>query len=198
MVGHRTRPALAKRFPVHVTLRLKRGLPTLRRKAEYKVLGRALRLGGDRFGMRLVEYSVQRDHLHLLVEARDARSLTRGMQGLTIRMAKALNRLWRRRGSVFGDRYHNRILRTPREVRNALAYVLHNCRRHRIHPHQNGTGIPDRYSSAAWFAGWRIAIEFTGHPFPRPTVDARTWLLATGWRRHGLIRPAETPGPSPP
>jgi len=47
-----------------------------------------------------------------------------------IRVAKGLNKLWARRGKVFADHYHDRILRTPREVRNALCYVLHNAKKH--------------------------------------------------------------------
>ena len=197
LVRHRTRDPFPERFPQHVTIRLVRGLPTLRRKAVYKALGRALRLGGDRFGMRLIAYTVQRDHLHMIVEAADAPSLSRGMQGLTIRLAKALNRVWQRRGRVWGDRYHNRPLRTPREARNALAYVLHNCRRHGCNPRQNGIETPDIYTSAPWFPGWRFHLKALSLPFPRPTVDARTWLLKTGWRRHGLIKAAEIPGPAP-
>jgi hypothetical protein len=102
------------------------------------------------------------------------------MKGLLVRVARALNRLWRRVGSVFADRYHARCLRTPREVRYALAYVLHNARHHGI-PVQG----PDEYSSGLWFDGWRRHVAA-----PRrlsPAVGATTWLLRVGWRRHGLI-----------
>jgi hypothetical protein len=144
--------------------------------------------GCERFGFRLVHFSVQSNHLHLVGEARDRHALARGMQGLLIRVAKALNKRWARRGAVFWDRYHARILRTPREVRNGLCYVLSNARRHGL-----ALAGLDPYSSARWFDGWR------GIDGPRPgeygpIAAARTWLARVGWRRHGRIDPAAVPG----
>lgn len=178
---------------MHVTTRVREGLPSLRSPLEYAVLRFCFARGCDRFGLRLVHYSVQSNHLHLLVEALDRKSLWRGLQGLFVRIAKNLNKLWERRGRVFDDRYHRRTLRTPREVRNALCYVLHNARRHgrRI------VGI-DRCSSGRWFDGWRDAHGGRCADDPGPIVAARTWLLDRGWRRHRLIGVAEQPAGRPP
>ncbi|HEU4420409.1 MAG TPA: hypothetical protein VFT55_15845, partial [Planctomycetota bacterium] len=135
-VSHAPRALLAARFPAHVTLKLLRGLPRLRSKREYAALRAAFAAGctgcarATSGSFRLCHYAVLNDHLHLLVEAQDRLALSRGLQGLAIRIAKALNRLWRRRGTVFADRYHDRILKTPREVRNALCYVLGNGKKH--------------------------------------------------------------------
>jgi hypothetical protein len=95
---------------------------------------------------------------------------------------------------LFG-RYHLKTLCSPRQVRNALAYVLLNVRKH--WRQRNGVAPPvrlDAASSGAWFDGW-------SRPPPasevRPTCEvarARTWLLREGWRRHGLVDPAEVPG----
>jgi hypothetical protein len=136
----------------------------------------------------LIHYSIQSNHLHLIAEAKDRRALWRGLQGLLVRIAKNLNKLWSRKGSVFADRYHHRILKTPREVRSALRYVLLNARRHGVRL----AGI-DFYSSSEWFDGWRPSIRET-----RPTIimRARTWLLKKGWRRHGLIGIDEAVGRS--
>ena len=112
-VSHLTRPKLANRYPVHVTLRVLPHVWNLRARRCFKPLQRCFFAGKARFGFRLVEFTVLRDHIHLVAEANDARALSRGMQGLNIRMAKALNRVMQRRGSVFADRYHARILRTP-------------------------------------------------------------------------------------
>ena len=191
-VSHRHRAKLLSRHPVHVTLKLERGLPRLRNKAAYRVLRRAFVGANAKDGFRLCEYSVQGNHIHLIVEAKDRPALSRGMQGLAIRIALGLNRLWERTGRVFADRYHDRILRTPREVRNALAYVLNNARRHRL-------GLKwaiDLFTSGPWFEGWKEAGigRTVQRPKERPTVQARSWLLQAGWRRHGLIRVAEVPG----
>jgi len=115
--------------PQHVTLRFVDGLPTLRQELFVKVLRRALKAGKERFGLRVVHYSIQHNHLHCVVEAVDRRALRRGMHGLDIRIARAINHVLARHGRVIGDRYHARALRTPREVRNVLAYVLMNASR---------------------------------------------------------------------
>lgn len=174
-----------------MTLRLEAGLPSLRRRASYRVLLGALGAGSERMGMRLIHWSALGNHLHLMVEARDRRALSRGMQGLAVRVARALNRLWRRTGRVFADRYHSRALRSPQEVRAALAYVLSNARRHGIA--LQGT---DPFSSGAWFDGWRGGMRGDDAVVERPAWlrRARTWLLARGWRRRGLLDVEARPG----
>ena len=126
-------------------------------------------------------------------------ALAKAMQGLAVRVAKGLNRVLARRGSVFADRYHVRVLRTPREVRNVLAYVLNNGRRHGAQRgYRYRAGALDRFSSAPWFDGWRnvdrVHLEALQGREERPGSEPMTWLLATGWRRHGLISSAEVPG----
>ncbi len=188
-VPHRSRSRYASRFPSHLTIRLQAGLRSLRTTAVHTLLRRCFADGSDRFGFRLVHYSIQGNHLHFLVEARDREAMARGMQGLLIRIAKGLNRHWGRRGGVFADRYHDRVLRTPREVRHALCYVFHNARRHGLRIE----GGLDAYCSGWWFDGWRDAGRPTAVQ-QRPTAAARTWLLRAGWRRHRLIRLDEAPG----
>ena len=195
MVGHGLRPALAARFPAHVTMKVQRGLPRLRNRAEYAALRAAFAAGCDRNGFRLVHYAVLNDHLHLLVEAGDRNTLSRGLQGLAIRIAKALNRLWRRRGTVFADRYHDRILKTPREVRNALVYVLANGKKHAAAGRavQVAQAI-DPFTSAPWFDGFRETLVIRGlETIPRPVTEAHTWMLCIGWRRHGLLSVHDLP-----
>ena len=190
-VSHRSRAALASRFPVHVTTRLMRALPTLRSQGVYAVLCAAFAKGCERNGFRLVHYSVQGNHLHMIVEATDRACLSRGLQGLLIRIARALNRLWGRSGKVFADRYHDHILRTPREVRHALAYVLNNARRHGVRLAQE----IDWFASGWWFDGWREKLtNRVASELARPVARARNWLLNVGWRRHGLIGHHEVPG----
>jgi REP-associated tyrosine transposase len=189
-VSHAAREPLASRFPVHVTLRLAEGLPNLRRRGTLPEILRCFFEGRERDGFRVVEYSVQTNHMHLLVEGSDRTALARGIQGLAIRIARALNRLWQRTGRVFADRYHDRILRTPREVRNALVYLFKNARRH------GDVRWPtvDPFTSGPWFDGWRERVDTRfWQVVVRPVVEARTWLLAYGWKRHGLLGFKELP-----
>ena len=179
-------------LPVLVTVRVQREVWNLRRRRAYQVIREAIAKGNERDGFAVVEYAVIGNHLHFVIEAKGSRSLSRGMQGLKIRMARGLNRLMRRVGRVFSDRFHSRVLRTPREVKNALAYVLNNARRHGIVRRAAGFWI-DPYSSGTWFPGWKRGTQLPNAP-PKPTAEAETWLLSLGWRRHGLLDPAFVPG----
>ncbi len=189
-VPHSARPRHSARHPVHVNWHLREGLPRLRNRTTYRAILGAFQAAKDRPGLRVNHFSVMSDHLHVIVEADDRRSLSRGLQGLAIRVAKALNRIWRRRGSVFFERFHEHILKTPCEVRHALAYVLNNARRHGIRLPWGGS---DPFSSAPWFDGWKVIRSFTAEVVP-PVSGARSWLLTEGWRRHGLVDPNEIPG----
>jgi hypothetical protein len=144
--------------------------------------------GGD---FQVVHYSIQSNHLHLLIEARDKRRMRSGVSGLVIAFAKRLNELLERAtGKVWGDRYHARDLTTPSEVRNALVYVLQNFKKH-----AGATVRPaavDRFSSAACFPGWAATIRVALDALWRPP-EPRTWLLGAGWTRLGLLSPNEKP-----
>jgi len=199
-VSHLARPRVTRHTPVHVTLRLKPGFRKLRKKALYRVIRACLRKVNPELGMQVVHHSVQDTHMHFLVEADDQEALARGMQGLSIRLAKGLNRELGRKGKVFGDRYHAEVLRTPRQTRNGLCYVLNNERHHRHVNFQDPPprGRVDEYSSAAWFDGWSKRIRRPkGCTGPPPHPPPRSWLLRTGWRKHHRpIDPDEVPGPS--
>ncbi len=186
-VAHRPRPAHHHAHPLHVTLRALPGLPSFRSARLFPAIQHAIRLAShDAFGV--VEFSVQSNHLHLIIEAQSRQTLSRGMRGLAIRLARAINRVLARRGSVWADRYHARALTTPREVRAALVYVLMNHRKH------EGVGGPvDRCSSAPWFTGWQVLAGRLPAAVLAPVAAAHTWLLRVGWRRHGLLRLTERP-----
>ena len=188
-VAHRRRPMHDPRCPVHVTLRARRDLPSLRGDRIFPTLRAAL-AAASRKAFRVLHYSVQHDHVHLLVEADASSSLRPGIQGLAIRVAKAVNRAIHRRGRVWSDRHHARMLATPRDVRNALIYVLQNWRKH----HRNVRGLDPR-SSAAWFAGWRTTPP--GVAETPPVAEPRTWLARIGWRRGGLVGVDEAPRGGP-
>src|SRR3954466_9278497 len=138
---HAKRPVLQPRFPVHVTWRMRHDVWNLRTRRCFTALARAFWGGANRFSFKLVHYSVQGNHVHLLVEAEDEKALSKGMNGLGTRIARRLNGVMQRRGKVLDDRYHGRILRTPTEVRRARTYLLRNAQRH------YGQVGPDPYTS---------------------------------------------------
>jgi putative transposase len=187
-VPHAKRPKLASRFPVLVTMRLCEGLPSLRADDSHELIRDAFVEGsGEEF--RVIEYSVQSNHLHILAESRDEHALTRGMIGVAVRIARGLNRVWKRSGRVFADRFHARILQTPRAVRTALVYCLQNGRKHGAWRART----PDAYSSGVSFEGWKDGNGKGAESRPRLLARARAWLLSIGWKRHGLIDPREVP-----
>jgi hypothetical protein len=179
---------------MHVTLRVLPDVPSLRSVALVREFERSMSRACDRGDFRLAHYSLQGNHAHLIVEAAHRPALARGMKAVGARLARAVNRVFRRTGPVLADRYHMRLLPTPREVRNALRYVLLNARRHA--KRVSGRVILDPASSARWFDGWRQASVERAATGERPVARARSWLLTTGWRRHGLLDPAEVPGPT--
>ncbi len=204
-VPHRVRPLHDGRHPVLITLRARRGvgLPSLRRQSVSAVLREVLCRQSRRFYAKVfhvVEHTIQDDHLHLIVEATgvvetgrtDApESLSLGMRGLVISLARQLNKLLGRRGKVWGDRWHGRELGSPSEVRGALVYVFRNLARHGARLF--GDGIVDALSSAPRFTGWSRPVMRS--PFadeePWPSALPRTWILEKGWRLLGLLDPHE-------
>jgi REP element-mobilizing transposase RayT len=205
---HRTRPELKGRHPVHVVLRVHRDIKSLRKRHLYKALWEATLTVAKRElheaelgAFRIVHVSIQRNHVHLLVEADHKRALSAGLRSFQISAAKHINREYgvrtsgvRRRGSVFPDRYHREVITTPRQARHAISYVLNNWRKHREDRHQDTRGWSvDPFSTGVLFGGWR---EHADQPFLwrwRNTYDPlvvylpRTWLLRAGWQKAGTI-----------
>ena len=178
---------------MHVTLRAQANLPSLRTQ---RISGM---LRGVLFGQRkrkyaqafhIVEFSIQDNHLHLMVEAvgPEARdSLRSGISGFMISFAKRLNMMLGRKGKVWGDRWHGRELSSPSEVRNILGYIFRNVVKHGARVY--GRGFADPFSSASRFDGRKRDVVRTGEHERWPPNRPRTWLLERGWRMHGLLDP---------
>ena len=175
-------------------MRLESGMPSLRSQIVAAAFRMALRRA-SREGVRIVHYSLQSDHIHLIVEAPDKKRLSGSICGLASGFARRVNGIRGTRGRIFADRYHRRDLKSPREVRNALVYVIQNGRKHRV------AARLDSFSSAAFFDGWSSAANVDllrlraalPPDEPPPVAAPRFWLLTVGWKRHGLVSPHERP-----
>ncbi len=196
---HRDREPFHRRFPCHVTIRVRKDVPPLRRVELVRAFERSLAEITDRGEFRVVHYSLQSNHAHFIVEAAGHEALGRGMKSLGARLARAVNRTFERSGPVLEDRYDLKVLRSPLQVRGAIAYVLLSSTKHRSGRGRE-VGSLDPCSSSRWFDGWKRAGKDresgSAREIPSPVARARTWLLRTGWRRHGLIDPREVPGPA--
>ena len=184
---------------MHVTLRVCCHVPELRTPAVYHATRSVLAGYLDRDDLRFAHVSIQRNHFHLLPEPRDANAFSTAMQGFVPSLAKAINAATGHTGRVFEHRCHARAIETPRQARNAIAYVLNNWRRHEEDLKTAAAfGVAlDPYLSGYSFDGWkehgRIALP-PGYT-PLPVSPPRTSLLAREWRRFGLISCFEVPGP---
>ena len=164
-----------------MTIRVRRGTWNLRSQRAFACIVEAFNAANERETIRIVHYSVQGNHLHLLVEADDRRAMSNGLRALLISLARRLNKMMGVTGSRFADRFHERALTSPSAVRTALRYVLTNAAKH------HGHDAVDPYSSGPWFTGWAPEVKrarwtpCTGPPTKRP----ESWLLRGGWRRAG-------------
>jgi REP element-mobilizing transposase RayT len=205
---HKRRPVIKASEPAQVTIRAVEQVGRLRHFEAYHAVRKAMVATFGRDDFRIVHVSIQGTHIHLLIEADDRLALARGMQSFQISAAKHLNAAItklrglrkRRRGRVFTDRYHATIIRTPKHARHELAYVLNNWRRHGESTKRGASEWRvDPYSSGPSFDGWRD-VEAREKTWPEtyvplPVWKPRTWLLTEGWRRYGLIKSTEVPGP---
>jgi putative transposase len=201
-VPHRVRPTHRENEPVHITLRS--AFRPLRSQFVFPTVRGAIAASnrGDNPQFRVVHFSVQADHLHLIVEADSRSALLRGIRGLAVRIAKRVNRLVSRHGRLWADRWHGRARTSPRAVRNALVYVLGNFRKH-----ESYAAAPlDPFSSAPYFPGFRefpnalpVVLEprlippALAPPDSPPVATPTRWLLSVGWRRRGLLSVHECP-----
>src|SRR5262249_7439183 len=161
------------RGALHVVWRIQRGLPSLRTPRTLRRLERAFRISKERDGFALLHYSIQHDHLHLVVEATSRQKLSRSLQSLGIRIAKSMNSLWHRsRGHVFAERYFARLLEDMRQIWRAFRYVLNNGRKHGVWSAPNHA---DPYSSGGWFIKWRSSD--IRRPLRRSPVVEWSWSL---------------------
>ena len=194
---HRKRPAVRKYDVQHVVLRTRKDVPRMRRGKTYQAIRRALQRTLGETAFRVVHTSIQRNHLHFLIEADHAQALSHGMRSLAIMAARAINRVLGRRGKVFAYRYHATAISRPRQMLNALAYVLNNWRRHDEDETSEAAhrAALDPYSTAIHFRGWREGVYALPAGFESlPSAAPETWLLRVGWERHGTISAWAVPG----
>ncbi|MBI2389779.1 MAG: hypothetical protein HYV09_09325 [Deltaproteobacteria bacterium] len=192
-VAHAARPRFdGTRTPLHATLRMAKGVWNLRSQRGYSCVEHALKAERALRALRVVHFSVQGNHLHLIVEADDRIALSRRMQGFGIRFAKRVNTMMGRpRGRVLADRYHARLLPTAREVHRAIRYVLLNHLKHSAQAGRLGIAL-DPFSSAPVFRHFGFTAKrapTSAGTGPPPVSDPKSWLLKTGWLRHGPITP---------
>jgi len=202
---HQARPAIRPNYALHVVMRVVTAVGNMRRRELYKAMRQATITAALRERFRIVHVSIQRTHVHMLVEAANNGALARGMQGFQISAARNINtalgdRYRRRRGPVFADRYHLEVITSPTRARHALSYILNNWRKHR----EDRQGLPstwlvDPFSSGISFPDWK---ELDGKAFmwpiragydPLMVRRPQSWLLLEGWKLCGSVSAHDVP-----
>ena len=202
-VPHAPRPSVKASTPLHVVLRVAKAVGNLRKRDMYRALRESTIVVAKHEDVRIVHVSIQKNHLHLIVEADGKAALARGMKSFQVSVAKRINRRMplvngrRRRGTVFPDRYYMEVITNPRQARHALAYVLNNWRKHGEHraPEMRGRRV-DPFSTAGLFRDWKggpLASNAELGFEPLVVWEPRSWFLTVGWRRYGLIGVYEHP-----
>ncbi len=186
-MSHAKRPMVKSGTPVHITLKLRKGVANLRSRevfAGFKISAR----GAARFDFKIIHFSIQADHVHVVAEAASNKALAQGMRSFGGRLGKWVRRIVGGVGPVFAGRYHVNVLANPTKMKNALAYVLQNHAHHRkVLKHL------DEFSSAVYFSQWRQLFGFTAGPLlvdhrraadlPDYLSAPRSWLARDGWMR---------------
>ena len=203
---HQKRDDFKARHPLHVVMRVVPAVGNMRRRKLYKAMREATITAALRERFRIVHISLQRTHVHMLVEAKNKLALARGVQGFQILAARHINtvlgpdRYRRRRGPVFADRYHVEVITSPTQAHHALSYVLSNWRKHNeekqglartwlVDPFSTGILFPDWVEMAERDWMWPIRSTYDPLVVRRP----ETWLLKEGWKLAGQASAHDTP-----
>lgn len=186
-VNHMKRESFNEKKPLQITMKFKAGLPDLRSKKMHLEFQRAL-VKAKAFGLRVIQYTLESNHIHFVVECEGNRALGSAMKSFGSTFGKAVRKLAGGVGSVFVGRYHLSVLKNPTQTRNSLRYVLLNRFKHeKSHPDDNP------FSSGKYFANWpellnrRRSKAWPEAPvLPEYLSPARTWLATRGWMRAAL------------
>ena len=210
---HDKRPNVNEQQALHVTLRVVPAVGSMRRRAMYKAVRDASVVVAIRERIRILHISIQRTHIHLLIEAENKRALARGMQGFQISVARIINtalgpdKYRRRRGPVFADRYHLVVITSPYQARNALSYLLNNWRKHRedrrgearawmVDPFSSGFSFPDWRELEDKDVMWALPENRKAYE-PLIVYRPRSWLMEKGWKLGGAISVWDVPSQRP-
>lgn len=189
-VAHAAREKVDFRKPLHITIRLAEGLSGLRTKHMHEQFTVAL-LNAKAKGLRVLHYSIEGNHVHLLVECADNKALASGMNSFGTSFAKAVRKERGGKGKVFAGRYHLGVQKNPAQMKNTLAYVLLNQAKH-----ENLIPYNDRFSSSQHFNEWKALLgrnigpiledwRPNKNPLPDHLSTPKSWLASKGWKIKG-------------
>lgn len=158
-IRHIARDKVTKHTSLHLTIKIERLKAGLRNKDVLKQLHDSIKKA-RKIGLRVIHYTLEFDHVHLLVEVDSNQQLAKGMQSFGISFSKGINKIKAQVGKVFKTRYHFRKLKSPNEIKNVIFYILGNSLKHK-----KDFSILSPYNTAitasALFPGFELGIEET-------------------------------------
>ncbi len=197
LLPHTKRPPISIHHPLHIVIKLKEGVATLRKKDCYKLFRDSVKEAAA-YGINVVHFSVQSNHVHLLAESRSRSLLASGMKSLTIRLAKGINSIHGTIGKIFIDRFYLHVLKTPTEVKEALTYIFKNTAKA-----IKTKNLFDPFSSILIFKDKTVLLkneiiddsilpaeklEWFREELTRILGPPISFLLATGWKRSKRLK----------
>ena len=129
-IRHIARDEFNRLTVLHLTVKIDRAKAGLKNKQTLKLLWHAIKKARLK-GLKIIHYTLEFDHIHLLVEADNKAIVGTGMQSFGISLSKGINKIKGLSGQVFKTRYHFRKLKTPTEVKNVIHYILGNSIKHK-------------------------------------------------------------------
>ncbi|MGZ3789032.1 MAG: transposase [Bacteriovorax sp.] len=129
-IRHSSRPFLKKPSSLHLTVKIKKNRADMKNKSVLGLLKRAIK-NARRQGLKVIHYSLEYDHVHLLIEADNNYILGKGMQAFGVTLSKAINRMRKLKGGVYKHRYHFRHISSARELKNVMNYIFTNGLKHK-------------------------------------------------------------------
>jgi REP element-mobilizing transposase RayT len=149
-VSHRVREKVTARTPVHINFKV---LTYIQNKPCLEILHIAI-TKAQTHGLYIIYFALQSNHIHFIAETKDNQTLTKGMRSLTICFAKRIQQLKKVNEPIQIERYHLHVLKNPKEVENALNYVIYNEVHHTGRDAQRGFSA--KVSSPSGFMLTRI------------------------------------------
>lgn len=169
-IRHIAREIIKKSTSLHLTIKVRENKADIKNKQVLKILHYAIRRSRIK-GLRIIHYTLEYNHIHLLVEAADKQTVHQGMQSFGITFAKKINAIKRLKGTVYKHRYHLRKINSPRELKNVLYYIFNNG----IH-HKRTSTVLDPYNTLPAFKSLKFLY---GHWSNKIEADIKkSWFLS--------------------
>lgn len=126
-IRHTSREEIFKPSPLHLTVKLKRA--DIQNKVVLRILKHAIYRSRLQ-GLRVIHFSLEHNHVHLYAECESNFVLGKAMKAFGVTFVRRVNKLKKIKGQLYKYRYHLRVLKSARDAKNVINYILKNGIKH--------------------------------------------------------------------